>query len=69
MKWPKNKSVSKSEAIRAMLDGRKIFMTMWYRFERHEYAYFDGDAFRYDTGEYFNAINTSGGDFRVIEEN
>ena len=65
--YPKNKKVSKTEAIKEMLNGKKMFMTLW-RHEMPKYVYYDGSSFKWDNGSHFENINTMAGDFRIIEE-
>jgi len=63
--YPKNIKVTKTEAIRAMLDGEKVFMTLW-RHEPYKYIFFDGSEFKNSNGSTFTNINTMCGDFRVV---
>jgi hypothetical protein len=65
--YPKNIKVSKTEAIRAMLDGKKVFMTLW-RHEPYRYIFWDGSEFKNSNGSECSIINTMSGDFRVVTD-
>ncbi len=67
MKYPKNVCVTKEEAIRKMIDGEYMFMTLW-RNEMPKYVCYRNGSFCWDDGTLFTNINTMSGDFRLVTE-